>query len=262
MSRQNYYAMRKLRSHRSVDEGLILHLVKLERLQQPRIGGKKLLHMIGDELEEHNVKIGRDRFFKILAEHGLLVEPKPGQMRTTNSRHSLPVFNNLVSGVVPKAPNEIWVSDLTYIRTDEGFMFASVIMDRFSRKLVGRHIGDTLETEGCLAALDGALAGLPSALHPIHHSDRGSQYCSHLYVNRLRSRDLGISMTQEMHCYENGAAERVIGILKQEYNLDWTFNTKALAARAFEQAVYQYNNRRPHMALGYRIPAQVHARAA
>jgi putative transposase len=263
MSRQNYYSARRLRQRRHIDEELILELVKQERRLQPRLGGRKLMHLLSAKLEEAGVSIGRDRFFELLAASDLLVIPKPGTPRTTNSRHSLPVFRNLLSGKVLSEPNEAWVSDLTYIRTDEGFLYAALITDAYSRKIVGAHIGDSLEAEGCLCALDQALTELPKGKYPIHHSDRGSQYCCHAYIERLLSCGLEISMTEVMHCYENAQAERVNGILKQEYGLDRRFRTKAQAQKAFEQAVWLYNHRRPHLKLNYRFPADEHeARAA
>lgn len=262
MSRQNYYAARRLRQRHRVDEDMILELVKRERKFQPRLGGRKLLHLLQTDLKEGGVDIGRDRFFEVLAENDLLVVPKPGKPHTTNSRHSLPIFPNLLAGKVLNAPNEAWVSDLTYIRTDEGVLYASLITDAFSRKIVGYHMGDNLEAEGCLRALEQALSELPEGQTPIHHSDRGCQYCCHEYVERLQERGLAISMTEIMHCYENALAERVNGILKQEYEMDQTFRTKAQARKAFEQAVYLYNHRRPHLKLNYRFPAEVHAEAA
>ena len=262
MSRQNYYAARRLRQRRQVDEALILELVRRERQVQPRLGGRKLRHLLAAELQEAGVRVGRDRFFELLAEHDLLVVPKPGAPHTTNSRHSLPVFRNVVAGLKLQAPNEAWVSDLTYIRTDEGFLFAALITDAYSRKIVGAHMGESLEAEGCLVALEQALRELPADKQPIHHSDRGSQYCCHAYVARLQARGLAISMTEARHCYENALAERVNGILKQEYEMDRTFRTKAQAQAAFQQAVWLYNHRRPHLRLNYRFPADVHAEAA
>ncbi len=247
---------------REVDEAMIEELVKRERRQQPCLGGRKLLHLIRADLQEAGVEIGRDRFFEVLAEKSLLVVRKPGRAHTTNSRHSLPVFHNLLTDRYFDSPNQVWVSDLTYIRTDEGFLYAALITDKVSRKIVGAHIGDTLEAEGCLKALDMALADLPAGKHPIHHSDRGCQYCCHAYVDRLREHGLSISMTEVMHCYENALAERINGILKQEYELDRTFRTKVQAKKAFEQAVWLYNHRRPHLMLKYRFPADVHAEAA
>jgi transposase InsO family protein len=262
MSRQNYYARRRTRQRQAVDADLVVRLVRQERQVQPRLGGRKLLHLVGNQLRENKVEIGRDRFFGMLREHGLLLEPKPARPKTTNSRHSLPVFHNLIAGSTPTGPNQQLVSDLTYVRTDEGFLYAALITDRFSRKIVGSDIGDSLEAEGCLRALDAALLALPAGARPTHHSDRGSQYCCHLYVDRLQEAGLGISMTEQMHCYENAMAERLNGILKQEYGLDSTFRTKEQAKKAFTEAVWLYNNRRPHLSLNYRIPAEVHQHAA
>lgn len=262
MSRQNYYAARRLRRRREVDADLIVELVKRERQMQPRLGGRKLLYLVSTDLEEAGVEIGRDRFFELLAEKDLLVARKRGIPRTTNSRHSLPIFHNLLKDIELDSPNQVWVSDITYIRTDEGFLYAALITDMFSRKIVGAHIGDSLEVEGCLRALDQAMEGLPPEMFPVHHSDRGCQYCSHAYVERLQARGLAISMTEISHCYENAMAERVNGILKQEYEMDRTFRTKAQAKKAFEQAVWLYNHRRPHLKLNYRFPADVHAEVA
>lgn len=262
MTRQNYYAMRRQRQRRTVDEELFVSLVKRERREQPRLGTRKLQHMLGGELAEAGVEIGRDHMFAVLRANRLLVERKRGRARTTNSRHCLPVFHNLVAGRELDGPNQAWAGDITYIRTEAGFLYAALITDMYSRKIVGSHIGDSLEAEGCIRALDEALLGLPPSAYPIHHSDRGCQYCSHPYVERLQQRELPVSMTEVLHCYENAMAERVNGILKQEYELDRTFKTKAQAIKAFGQAVWLYNHRRPHLALEYRTPAQVHGRAA
>lgn len=258
MSRQNYYACRKLRRKRDVDDKLVLEEVKRERSRQPRIGVRKLKHLVGGRLGKAGVEVGRDRLFGILREAGLLVGRKARTKRTTQSRHSLPVFRNRLKGLELSGPNEAWVSDLTYVRTEEGFVYAAVIMDAWSRKLVGMHVGDSLESEGCQKALQEALKGLPEGKHPIHHSDRGCQYCCHEYVSMLRKAGMPVSMTEEMHCYENAKAERVIGILKGEYELDQTFRTKELARKAAMEARSLYNESRPHMALDYRMPAEAH----
>jgi len=258
MSRQNFYKGRRERVRREVDGNLIEELVRAERMVQPRLGGKKLHHLLRPELEKAGVRIGRDRFFEVLGERGLLLDPLPKAPRTTNSRHSLPVFRNLLADMQVDGPNQAWVSDITYLRTDEGFLYLSLITDDWSRKIVGYHAGDTLETEGCLRALDQAVKELVDGMFPLHHSDRGSQYCSHQYTGKLREYGLGISMTEELHCYENAKAERVNGILKQEYFLGGTFRTKQQAIEAVNQAVWLYNTRRPHQALKYDTPAAVH----
>lgn len=218
--------------------------------------------MMKNDLNEAGVSIGRDRFFELLDSRDLLVVRKRVWPKTTNSRHSLPVFRNLVKDLEMSGPNQAWASDLTYIRTEEGFMYASLITDMYSRKIVGYYIGDSLESIGCQKALEMAMELLPDDRYPIHHSDRGCQYCCHEYVELLKSRGLSISMTEEMHCYENAMAERVNGILKQEYELDSTFRSKGLAKKAFIEAVELYNNRRPHLSLNYRTPDEVHRRAA
>lgn len=258
MSRQNFYKGRKERVRREVNADLIEGLVKAERAIQPRLGGKKLYVVLKPELERAGVEIGRDRFFEVLGAKGLLLEALPKTAKTTNSRHSLPVFRNLLAAMDLTGPNQAWVSDITYIRTDEGFLYLSLITDAWSRKIVGYHAGDTLETEGCLKALEKAAGELADGLFPVHHSDRGCQYCSHVYTGKLREYGLGISMTEELHCYENAKAERVNGILKQEYYLGSSFRTKQQAVEAVEQAVHLYNTRRPHLALRYKTPEEMH----
>ncbi len=258
MSRKNFYKGRTQRERQDVESGLIEQLVRAERALQPRLGGKKLYHVLESKLAEAGVRIGRDRFFEVLREKGLLLDPLPKAPRTTNSRHSLPVFRNLLADMKIDGPNQAWVSDITYIRTDKGFLYLSLITDAWSRKIVGYHAGDTLETEGCLKALEKAVKELEEGMFPTHHSDRGCQYCSHAYTGQLREYGLGISMTEEMHCYENAKAERVNGILKQEYYLGGSFRTKQQAVAAVDQAVYLYNTRRPHLALKYKTPESVH----
>jgi transposase InsO family protein len=262
MSRQNYYKERTRRRKREIDEELVVELVKQERKLQPRIGTRKLHHMLKGKLKDAGVEVGRDRMFKVLGKKGLLVDPLPRSPRTTDSTHSLPVFRNLVSEVEPSGPNQIWVSDITYLRTDEGFEYLSLITDQYSRKIVGYHCGPDLGARGCIEALNGALKDLASNRYPIHHSDRGCQYCCHDYVYRLQARSLPISMTEENHCYENAYAERVNGILKQEYGLGLTFRTRAQARRAVEQAVWIYNHKRPHTSLNMRTPEQVYGQVA
>ena len=172
------------------------------------------------------------------------------------------MFTNLIKELEPTGPHQIWVSDITYIRTREKFVYLSLITDAYSRKIVGWHLGATLEASNTLKALDMALAQTPADASPIHHSDRGCQYCSHEYVDRLRERRCSISMTEEDHCAENAMAERLNGILKQEYYLKHEFRNMREARAAVEEAVHLYNYRRPHRALRLRTPDQVHRAAA
>ena len=259
MSRQNYYAQRKRRQRQAVDGELIIQLVQRERQVQPRVGGRKLYKMLEHELAAAGVEVGRDRFFEVLRERNLLLEPEPAVYPcTTHSGHNLPVFTNQIKELKLTGANQVWVSDITYLRTAEGFLYLALITDKWSRKIVGHHCGDNLEAEGCLKALELAAAILPEEARPIHHSDRGCQYCSHVYVNRLKDYQLPVSMTETDHCAENALAERLNGILKQEYGLGREFPTKADALQAVAQSIWLYNNRRPHTALDYRVPEQVH----
>jgi putative transposase len=261
MTRQNYYKQRRHRLCRQVDEELIVQLVRQERAVQPCLGGRKLLHMLRGEMEKAGVGMGRDRFFGALGRHGLLIERPVRSVRTTSSRHSFRVYENLLKARQLSGPHQALVSDITYIRTEEGFLYLCLVMDAFSRAIVGFDCSDTLEREGALRALGRALRQLPAGSETIHHSDRGSQYCCHEYVERLTERGVGISMTQENHCYENSQAERLNGILKQEYGLGVVQAGKGVAKRAVEEAVAIYNVRRPHESLGYATPMQVHAAA-
>ena len=259
MSRQNYYTRRKERQRRQVDEALVEQLVRRERQEQPRLGGRKLRIVLEGVLAEAGVELGRDRFFGVLRRRRLLLEPRRSEYpRTTNSYHTLPVFRNLIQGRTVSQPNEVWLSDITYLRTAEGFMFLSLTSDKVSRDIVGHHCGDSLESRGCLESLKMALRQLPQGVRPIHHSDRGSQYCCHEFVKRAQQRGVRMSMTEKDHCAENAQAERVNGILKSEYGLDRAFKSKEDCRRAVSQAIRLYRTRRPHTALGYRIPAQVH----
>lgn len=262
MSRQNFYKTRKQRQSRKVNETLVKELVNEERAVHPRIGGMKLHKTLLPHLVEAGVRLGRDRFFKVLGNQGLLLKRLPKAPRTTFSRHSLPVFTNLVKDLVLTAPNQDWASDITYIRTKDEFLYLSLITDMRSRKIVGYHLGRTLETQDTLKALEMALKEKPALVFPIHHSDRGSQYCSHDYVEKLKSRNMKISMTEERHCAENAMAERVNGILKQEYFLNCEFRTMDQALKAVKEAIHLYNTRRLHRSLAYRTPEQVHRTAA
>ena len=185
MTRQNYYKQRRRRERRAVDEELVLSLVRQERKVQPRLGGRKLPRVVQDELSKAGVRIGRDRFFELPRSRKLLIDRPLRSARTTDSRHSFRVYGNLVKDLEIMRPHQVLVSDITYIRTEEGFLYLCLVMDAFSRAIVGHDCSDTLEREGAIRALDLALKQLPPGSRAIHHSDRGSQCCCHEYVGLL-----------------------------------------------------------------------------
>jgi putative transposase len=262
MTPQNYYARRRVRSRQEVDLGLALALVRAERELQPRLGVRKLYHLIRPELKAAGVKMGRDRLFAELGKVDLLVAPKPSEWpKTTQVDPTLPVFKNVSKGFKATGPNQVWVADITYIRTRESFLYLGLITDRWSRKIVGYHLGETLTTEQVLKALAMALRGLRGSERPIHHSDRGCQYASHAYVRAVQQAGLSMSMTEKNHSAENALAERVNGILKQEYWLDANFENARQARQATAHGISMYNTRRPHTELKLATPEQVHSAA-
>jgi len=260
MSRQNYYKRRQQRQKQALKEEALLAWVKVERGLQSRLGGLKLHHRMKEQ--EVPFSVGRDRFFKFLKRKDLLISPEPSTPRTTNSYHCLPVFTNRVAQAKVDGPNQVWVSDLTYVDTREGFLYLFLISDLFSHKIVGHYLSESMQTKDALVALRKSCSDLPVDKRPIHHSDRGCQYCSHEYVNEVLAEGLSLSMTEENHCYENAQAERLNGILKQEYGLGGQLPSKRIAAELVEQAVSFYNTIRPHRSLKMDYPSRVHERAA
>jgi putative transposase len=259
MTPQNYYARRRAWCRQEVDVQLVLELARTEREHQPRLGVRKLYHMIGVELRAAGVKMGRDRLFEELRKVGLLVEIKRSAWpKTTQFDPTLPVFKNLSKRCRVTGRNQVWVADITYIRTEEAFLYLGLITDKWSRKIVGYHLGETLETRTVLKALAMALSGLAPGERPIHHSDRGCQYASHAYVKAVQQAGMRMSMTEENHSAENALAERVNGILKQEYYLDADFETGLAARHATVEGIHLYNYHRPHTSLRLRTPGSVH----
>jgi len=257
MHRDAYYKYNLRSQERRAIESQVIEFVKEERTEQPRVGTRKLHEALKTTVTMSGVKMGRDVLFNILRAHDMLVKRKKSSCKTTDSYHRFHKYNNLVKDMDVTAPNQVWVSDITYIRTVKGFCYLALITDMYSRKIVGYDISDSLELAGCLRALKIALNIARPAVGLVHHSDRGIQYCSNQYVKELKKRNIKISMTEENHCYENAIAERVNGILKDEFYLDQTFFDVKYAQKATKNAVYIYNNKRLHLSLGYKTPNMV-----
>ena len=262
LKRDAYYKHRRRYSLREAVESQVIRLVKKERDIQSRVGTRKLHKELNYAFQKSGLKVGRDRLFDILRGHDMLVKRKKASFKTTNSYHHFYKYNNLVKSMEVIRPNQVWVSDITYIRTVKGFCYLALITDMYSRKIVGYDISDSLELTGCLRALQKALRQARQAVGLIHHSDRGIQYCSKEYVAELKKRDIRISMTEENHCYENAIAERVNGILKDEFYLDQCFVSTYNASVATKNAIDIYNNKRLHLSLGYKTPNMVYENAA
>jgi len=262
LKRDAYYKFIRRYKKRETIVSQVLEKVNKKREEQPRVGARKLLEDLKPSFKTAQIKVGRDRLFDILRENNLLVKKKKAYCKTTNSYHHFHKYKNLIKELKINRPNQVWVSDITYIRTVKGFCYLALITDLYSRKIVGYDISDSLELTGCLRALKSALRRARPAANLVHHSDRGVQYCSHQYVNELKKRKIKISMTEENHCYENAVAERVNGILKDEFYLDQCFFSTNLAKRATKNAIKIYNNKRLYLSLGYKTPNNVFENAA
>lgn len=257
LHRDAYYKYKKRHAHRLEVEKQVIKLVQHERIEQPRMGTRKLLATLHITFNLMGLKVGRDELFRILRKYDMLVRRKKASCKTTDSYHHFHKYNNLIRELEITKPNQVWVSDITYIRTFNGFCYLALITDLYSRKIVGYDISNSLELAGCLRALKSALAKIKPGPGLIHHSDRGIQYCSKQYVKMLKKHQCLISMTEENHCYENAVAERVNGILKDEFFLDQSFAGLKEAKRATKNAVNIYNNKRLHLSLAYKTPNEV-----
>lgn len=259
--RSSYYKSLRAEIACVLEEEMVCQLVNGIRRYQPNIGGKKLYHLLKADLDKLSGSIGRDKFFDILRNRGLLVKRRKKYVYTTDSFHRFRVYKNSLKDKKLTGPNQACVSDITYLRIRKGFVYLFLITDAYSRKITGWSLSDSLSIEGGLKALQMAIKQCPDATGLIHHSDRGIQYCSNDYVALLKQHKMNISMTEENHCYENAIAERVNGILKQDFLLDETFSNKSIAEQAVKEAIETYNTRRPHWSLHLCTPEQIHMAA-
>lgn len=223
------------------------------------IGTRKLYGMLAVFMVKHQIKVGRDALFDLLARNGMLVRRKRRIAQTTFSAHWLRKYPNLIKGVEPNKPNQLWVADITYLETKVGFVYISLITDVYSRKIVGYHVADNLLALSSVEALKMALTNMPKNLESlIHHSDRGIQYCSQEYVNVLQDYQVKISMTQNGDPLENAIAERVNGILKNELMPNVKIENLEHAQKLLKEIVLIYNDERPHMSIALLTPNQAH----
>jgi putative transposase len=250
-SSQAYYKYLKATESRTFKQEELIQQVLEHRRLQPRLGARKLLSLMQPE-------IGRDAFFELLRAGGLLVRRKRYRVRTTFSCHRFRKYQNLVNNLVPERANQLWVSDITYIRVGQDFAYLSLITDAYSRKIIGFCLSHDLSTDSCLSALRMALSGRLTTDQPlVHHSDRGTQYCSQAYTGLLNKEGIAISMTQSGNPRDNAIAERVNGILKMEL-LKESYSNIGIAYKSVKQAISIYNTLRPHSSLDMLTPGKAH----
>ncbi|WP_108721159.1 IS3-like element ISElsp1 family transposase [Elizabethkingia ursingii] len=256
-SKQAYYKRTK-QFNSGNNQERIIELVLSIRKKMPRLGTRKLYALLKSDFNKENIHIGRDQLFKILRSNYLLIPRRHSYFKTTNSRHWMKKYPNIIKEKEPEFSEKIWVADITYLKTKERNYYLHLITDAYSKKIVGYELSDNLQTSSTLKALKQAIKSRIYKHPLIHHSDRGLQYCSKEYIEVLKKNDILISMTENSDPYENAVAERVNGILKYEFGLIDTFENFKNLSQQIDQSIYYYNNLRPHFSLNYNIPSQVH----
>ena len=226
----------------------------------PRLGTRKLYYLIKDQLQDANIKFGRDKLFSLLREYDLLIKPRRRYVQTTMSKHWMRKWPNLIKTTKIDHPDQVWVSDITYIKTEEGTCYLNMITDAYSRKIVGYAVDETMETESMINALKMATRHKKHKIRTIHHSDRGLQYCSKEYVELTAKNNIQLSMTENSDPYENALAERMNRSIKEEFGLNRKLKSKQQVYQLIKESIFLYNTRRPHLALKMKTPDEVYVK--
>ncbi len=260
ISKQAYYKRLETYKIKEVQEEILIKLVKdLRKKIGQKTGGLKLHSELKTQMKTQHIKIGRDKFFAFLRANNLLVPKHRNYHTTTDSNHRFHKYKNLITNKVPTRPEQLWVCDITYIKTDNGHYYLAIVTDAYSKQIMGYKIANHMKASLCVDALKMAIKNrkYPNK-KTIHHSDRGFQYCSKEYVDYAEKNGMIMSMTEQYDPYENAIAERINRTLKYEYGLKQTIKNFKLAQKMVNQAVYIYNNLRPHLSLELRKPCEVH----
>jgi len=260
MTRDAYYKRLHRGYVQGAEDSVVLEFVDKERQDEPRVGTRKLHARL---VESGKAVVGRDSLFTLLRKTARLIKPKTSFIKTTYSRHGYAVAPNRVKNLILSAPKQVLVSDITYVRIAKGeFAYLFLVTDKFSRRIAGYHVSRDLTHYSAILALDNAIRFMGDVKGTIHHSDRGCQYCCHEFLKYLGGHNMLSSMTDDCHCYQNAIAERVNGILKDEFNLDAVFETFKELQLAVAKAIFVYNTKRTHWSLGLKTPEQVYKEAA
>ncbi len=228
------------------------------RREMPRLGTRKLHYLLKESFARDGISIGRDRLFDLLREEGLLIAKKKKYTKTTDSKHWMHKYRNLVKQLEIYRPEQLWVADITYLSLDDGYCYLHLITDAYSKLIMGYCVSESLAANNTLQALQMALKNRKYDDSLIHHSDRGLQYCSASYVKTLEKHRVAISMTEDGSPYDNAIAERVNGILKDEYSLDEIFDDQSQLQLQVRQSIESYNNKRPHESNHLLTPFEMH----
>lgn len=258
-SRQYVYKHQKNITANLAKYQAVKQLVDRERKQLPRLGTRKIYHLIKSDLATLGLSWGRDKLFALMRDYGILIKPRRRYTQTTMSNHWLRKWPNLIKGKKANEPDEHWVSDITYIKTEEGNCYLNMVTDAYSRKIVGYAVDNTMETESMIKALKMAtMQRINPLISTIHHSDRGLQYCSKEYVLETSRNNIKLSMTENGDPYENALAERMNRTIKEEFGMDRRLKNKIQVQQLVEESVFLYNHKRPHLALSMKSPEEVY----
>ncbi|MBY5949318.1 IS3 family transposase [Photobacterium rosenbergii] len=260
ISRQCVYQREKRTRQRKLELTAVKDMVQELRRYMPRLGTRKLYFLLKQKFVESGIKLGRDAFFDYLRSEHLLVKPKRSYTKTTNSKHWMKKYPNLLKDYAPKQPEDVFVSDITYVQSEDGIHYLSLVTDAYSRKIMGYELSNEMKATDVVKALDMAQNSKQYERKTVHHSDRGLQYCSGVYQEKLKENRMRPSMTDGYDCYQNALAERVNGILKQEFLLYKCLNMRELK-QVVDESIYIYNNMRPHLSLGLKTPNEVHKKS-
>lgn len=257
ISRSTYYRYKKRgREQQSIAEQVV-KMVRYERQHLPRIGGRKLYYLLKSQLQP--LRVGRDKFFTILRANHLLIRPKRSYHMTTQSRHHFRKHRNLIEDLSIHRPEQVWVSDITYLGQRDNPMYLALVTDAYSKKIMGHDVSDTLAASSAQAALNKAIKARQYPQAPlIHHSDRGLQYCCDAYQAQLVKANIQCSMTEAYDPYQNAVAERINGILKQEFLDYYPVRDLRKMQRLAADSIKRYNEKRPHYSCYYHTPAKTH----
>ncbi|MBC8034442.1 MAG: IS3 family transposase [Chitinophagaceae bacterium] len=258
-TRQAHYQKLLYFREQAANSMLVLDLVAALRREIPGLGTKKLYLLLQNSFRKSGIKMGRDKLHKLLQTHNLTIRVTRKLPKTTNSNHWMKKYPNLIKELEVTTTEQVWVCDLTYVCVGKDFNYLSLITDAHSRMIIGYFLHQFLSADGCIKALDMAISSRnKTGLSVIHHSDRGSQYCSFQYVQKLKEANIEISMTDNGDPYENAMAERVNGILKTDFKLNRIFKNHMEALLAVEISINNYNQLRPHMSCNYMTPFEAH----
>lgn len=257
ISRQAIYQARQRAIKRTIELAKIKPLVQTVRMRMPRLGTRKLYCLLKNDFDRMDLKIGRDGLFSYLRSEHMLIKPRKNYTKTTNSKHWLRKYPNLMKEMEVVGPEQAFVSDITYVKSRERTHYLSLVTDAYSRKIMGHHLSDDMSSEHVVKALKLAVKNRKTNQKLIHHSDRGLQYCSSLYQQELSKNNINPSMTDGYDCYQNALAERINGILKNEFLLEKCNSGKELEVLVSE-SIDTYNQQRPHLSLNFKTPNFIH----